>query len=167
MLSKEKIPNENCLDTAFLDFPLLFLHPCKDCYLTNMKRTLSLFLFLLSISLSAQVGIGTTNSVSTLGVNGSVSANIHITAGNLTLDDTHHTIILVGNHNITLPAANTCDGRIYVIKNPTANTPTISSYLDLTGTAATTINSETTIALQSGGTNWQQINANKIACGKL
>lgn len=132
-----------------------------------MKRTLSLFLLLLSISMYAQVGIGTTNPVSTLDVNGSVSANVFTTAGNLTLDDTHHTVILGGNHNITLPAANTCNGRIYVIKNPTTNTPTISSFHDLTGTATIALSAETTIWLQSDGTNWQQIGTNKIAYEKV
>ena len=84
-----------------------------------MKRILSQFLLLLSINISAQVGIGTTNPESTLDINGSISANITSTSGNLTLDDTHHTIILSGNHNITLPAANSCNGRVYIIKkNP-------------------------------------------------
>lgn len=132
-----------------------------------MKRILSQFLLLLSINISAQVGIGTTNPESTLDINGSISANITSTSGNLTLDDTHHTIILSGNHNITLPAANSCNGRVYIIKNPTSNTPTVSSYNDLTGTATTSINSETTIWLQSDGTNWQQINSSKITYEKV
>jgi hypothetical protein len=59
-----------------------------------MKRTLSQFLLLLCINLFAQVGIGTTNPLSTLDVNGSVSANINTTTGNLTLNETNHTIIL-------------------------------------------------------------------------
>lgn len=133
----------------------------------NMKRILSLFLLLFCTSVSSQVGIGTTSPLSTLDVNGSLSASIFTTTGNLTLDDTHHTIVLSGNHNITLPAANTCNGRMYVIKNPTTNIPTVSSYLDLTGTVSTIINSETTISLQSDGTNWQQIAINKVAYEKI
>ncbi|TBN04289.1 hypothetical protein EYD45_06620 [Hyunsoonleella flava] len=132
-----------------------------------MKRILSQFLLLSCLNLSAQVGIGTTTPVSTLDINGSLSANITTTSGNLTLDDTHHTVVLGGNHSITLPAANTCAGRIYIVKNPTTNTPIVSSYLDLTGTAATILNSETTISLQSDGTNWQQISANKIRYEKI
>ncbi|MBC3759686.1 hypothetical protein H7U19_14830 [Hyunsoonleella sp. SJ7] len=132
-----------------------------------MKRILSQFLLLLSCNVFAQVGIGTTAPVSTLDVNGSFSADVSTTSGNLTLDDTHHTIVLGGNHNITLPVANTCDGRIYVIKNPTTNTPTISSYNDLNGTATTTLQSQTTIWVQSDGTNWEQIGKNKIAYEKV
>lgn len=132
-----------------------------------MKRVLSQFLLLFCFNLSAQVGVGTTTPVSTLDINGSLSANITTTSGNLTLNDTHHTIVLGGNHNITLPAANTCTGRIYIVKNPTTNTPTITSYQDLAGTAATAINSETSISVQSDGTNWQQISTNKIAYEKI
>lgn len=98
---------------------------------------------------------------STLEVKGSVAAAIDITTGDLTLDDTHHTIILGGAHNITLPVANTCKGRIYIIKNPllfgigiTAN---ISTYKSLLGLDVSLILSQKTIWLQSDGTNWQQI----------
>ncbi|WP_203256862.1 hypothetical protein [Hyunsoonleella ulvae] len=132
-----------------------------------MKRIFSQFLLLICVNLCAQVGIGTTMPSSTLDVNGSLSANITTTSGNLTLDDTHYTVILGGNHNITLPVADTCNGRMYVIKNPTTNTPTVSNYQDLTGTVTTTIGSETTITLQSDGVNWQQISTNKITYEKV
>lgn len=132
-----------------------------------MKRFLSQFLLFLCLKLSAQVGIGTTDPLSTLDVRGSISLNIATTVGHITLDETQYTIVLSGNHNITLPAANTCLGRLYVIKNPTINTPTISSYNDLIGTASTLINSEATIKLQSDGTNWQQIGFNKITYEKV
>ncbi len=75
--------------------------------------------------------------------------------------------MLSGNHNIILPAANTCLGRVYVIKNSTINIPTISNYNDLNGTASTLINRETTIKVQSDGTNWQQVGFNKIAYEKI
>ena len=98
---------------------------------------------------------------STLDVKGSMSTAIDVTTGDLTLDDTHHTIILGGRHNITLPAANTCKGRIYIIKNPiffglgiTAN---ISTYKSLIGLNVSIIISQKTIWLQSDGTDWQQI----------
>ncbi|SFW68381.1 hypothetical protein [Cellulophaga fucicola] len=98
---------------------------------------------------------------STLDVKGSVSTAIDVTTGDLTLDDTHHTIILGGAHNITLPDASTCKGRIYIIKNPilfglgiTAN---ISTYKSLLGLNVSLILSQKTIWLQSDGTDWQQI----------
>ena len=133
----------------------------------KIKSFLSPFLLILCLNLSAQVGIGTTDPLSTLDVNGSLSVSIITTLGHLTLDETHHTIVLSGNHNIILPAANTCLGRIYVIKNPTINTPTISSYNDLNGIASTLISSDVTIKLQSDGTNWQQIGFSKIAYEKI
>lgn len=132
-----------------------------------MKKFLSQFLLFLCLKLCAQVGVGTTAPESTLDINGSVSKNIIETPGSLTLDDSHHTIVLSGNHNITLPIANSCDGRIYVIKNPTSNIPTISGYNDLNGNTSTLINLETTMWLQSDGTNWQQISTSKIAYEKV
>ncbi|GAA4974299.1 hypothetical protein GCM10023315_26010 [Algibacter aquimarinus] len=104
---------------------------------------------------------------STLDVNGSLSLNITTTSGNLTLDDTNHTVVLSGNHNITLPAANTCAGRVYIIKNPTTNTPTITSFNDLNGNASTTLNSQTTISIQSDGTSWEQISTSLITYEKV
>lgn len=133
----------------------------------KMKRIFSQLLLFFCINLSAQVGVGTTSPVSTLDVNGSLSLNITTTSANLTLDDTHHTIILSGNHNITLPLANTCLGRIYIIKNPTSNTPTISSYNDINGNISSTLNAGTTISIQSDGTNWEQISTSKITYEKV
>ena len=45
--------------------------------------------------------------------------------------------------------------------------PVISSYNDLTGTPSTSINAETTMWLQSDGTNWQQVSTSKIAYEKV
>ncbi|VAW11089.1 hypothetical protein MNBD_BACTEROID03-1215 [hydrothermal vent metagenome] len=92
-----------------------------------------------------------------LEVGASVTMAVLTTSGATTLDDTHYTIILGGNHNITLPLASSVTGRVYIIKNVTVNTPTISSYIDSIGTATTTIGPGV-IQLQSDGTNWQQIN---------
>lgn len=100
-----------------------------------------------------------TDAHSTLEVKGSVATAIDVTTGDLTLDDTHHTIILGGAHNITLPDASTCKGRIYVIKNPNTLilTATISTYKSLIGVNISAIASLKTIWLQSDGTDWQQI----------
>ena len=94
---------------------------------------------------------------STLQVNGSTSFAITNTTGDLALTENHHTIILGGNHTLTLPNANTCQGRIYVVKNPTNNATIISNYLNLSGTGISTINDNSIIWLQSDGTDWQQI----------
>jgi len=97
---------------------------------------------------------------STLQVEGSVSTSIISTSGNLTLTEDHHTVIITGPHNITLPAANTCEGRVYLIKNRTNSNQTISTYVDLTNTNQTTITSESILWIKSDDTNWQQINNN-------
>jgi hypothetical protein len=105
---------------------------------------------------------------STFQVNGSVSKSILTTSGNLLLSEDHHTIILGGNHTITLPGAATCLGRVYVIKNPNTYATTISGYVNEQGvTGIATVNSATTLWLQSDGTNWQQIsNKSSASIGK-
>ncbi len=111
----------------------------------------------LRIDDNQNVGAGTTTPNSTLETGGSFATSIQTTTGATTLDAGDHTVILGGNHNITLPGAGSCQGRIYVIKNPTANTPTISNYLDNTGAGSTAIPANDFIWLQSDGANWQQI----------
>ncbi|SHI53067.1 hypothetical protein [Algibacter luteus] len=132
-----------------------------------MKKIVSQFFLLLCLNLFAQVGIGTTNPLSTLDVNGSLSLNIITTSSSLTLNDSHHTVILSGNPTITLPLASACLGRIYCIKNPTSNVTTVSNFTNLNGIVTSTIKSRTTIQLQSDGTNWQQIGENKVAYEKI
>ncbi|QWX84293.1 hypothetical protein H0I23_01170 [Cellulophaga sp. HaHaR_3_176] len=105
---------------------------------------------------------GNTNPNSTLQVKGSFSTAIIKTTGDLTLTAAHHTIIIDGNHNITLPAANGATGRIYIIKTPTTATATITTYINSFGedsSSATTSPLPAGITqLQSDGTAWQQIN---------
>jgi hypothetical protein len=106
-----------------------------------------------------RVGINTagTTANSTFQVTGSVSKSIVTTAANLTLNATHYTVILTTNATITLPAANTCTGRIYIIKKTVNGNASISTYMDNSGAASTTIQ-RNVYQLQSDGTNWQKIN---------
>ncbi|WP_103071682.1 hypothetical protein [Aquimarina sediminis] len=97
---------------------------------------------------------------STLQLEGSFSTSILSTTGNLTLTENHHTIHITGAHNITLPNANTCQGRTYILKNSTNANRTISTYRDLTNSNQTTILSESVLWIKSDGTLWQQINSN-------
>ena len=116
-----------------------------------------------------RVGVNSNGAVanSTFQVNGSVSNSILQTTGNLTLTENHHTIILGGNHTITLPGANTCSGRIYMIKNPSPTVATtISTYRDIAGITSTSIAASTGVWIQSDGTNWQQVN-NKAVSSSL
>lgn len=106
-----------------------------------------------------RVGINMNGTVSnsTFQVKGSISAAIVTTALAITLDETQHTVILTANANITLPAANTCLGRIYIIKKIANGNATISNYINTSGANANTI-SRGVFQLQSDGTSWQQIN---------
>jgi phage-related protein len=109
---------------------------------------------------TVRIGVNMAGTVanSTFQVKGSVSANIITTAAAaLTLDETNYTVIFTANTNITLPAANTCAGRIYIIKKTFNATSTISNFISNTATATTTIG-RGVVQLQSDGTNWQQIN---------
>ena len=105
-----------------------------------------------------RVGINTGQMAnSTLQVNGSVSTAITSTTSNLTLDETHHTVIVNANSYITLPAANLSLGRFYILKNVN-NTPiTISSYRNNSGNNTTTIPSNSTLQLQSNGSVWEMV----------
>jgi len=101
---------------------------------------------------------GFTVANSTFQVMGSVSKSIFTTVGNTSLNEDHHTIILGGNHRLRLPAANTCQGRIYIIKNPTASNTSISRYRGLDNSTQASVSLRSVLWIQSDGVNWQQIN---------
>ncbi len=109
---------------------------------------------------TVRVGVNMAGTVanSTFQVRGSVAANIIATAAaNIILDESNYTIILNANTNVTLPVANTCIGRIYIIKKITNGNSAISNFISTNGAASTTI-SRGVFQLQSDGTSWQQIN---------
>ena len=95
---------------------------------------------------------------STFQVNGSVSKSIMSTSGNLTLTEDHYTVLITGNHSITLPSASSCTGRIYVLKNKTTSTISISTYINANSSSDTSIGNRDILIIQSDGTNWEQIN---------
>ncbi len=94
---------------------------------------------------------------STLQVKGSIATSIISTTSNLTLTEDHYTVIIGGNHNISLPNANTCTGRIYIIKNPRGNNISISTYRNERNSNDSTVDRQSILWIQSDGTNWQQI----------
>jgi len=96
---------------------------------------------------------------STLHVNGSIATSITVISADLTLTVVHKTAIIpLGSaFTVTLPAANTANGRVYTIVNNTIGAKTIGSYTDLTGATATTIGAASSVEVQSDGTNWHQI----------
>ena len=107
-----------------------------------------------------RIGINTGQLAnSTLQIKGSVSKAIISINGNLTLDETHHTVIINSNSTISLPLANTCSGRTYIIKNTTNASATISSYLNNFGASTTNIPANNIIQIQSNGTSWHSISS--------
>ena len=110
------------------------------------------------IDSSGKVGIQTNAPASTLDVNGSFAAAIVTTQTNITLDATNYTVILTNSTPVvTLPAASTCARRMYVIVNQTPLPRTISTYKDFSGSNATTVLSNSSMTVQSDGTNWYRI----------
>ena len=78
-----------------------------------------------------KVGIGNNNNApkSTLDVKGSVSKSIITKSANYTATDKDYTIVYTSNgYTLTLPAANSCKGRIYVVvaENTSSGSTTIS-----------------------------------------
>lgn len=112
----------------------------------------------LTIASTGNVGVNASTPVSTLDVNGSTSAAINVISSSLTLDATHHTVIInSGTPVITLPSAASSTRRMYIIVNQTGGARTISSYRNFSNGAVTTIGANTSITIQSDGSNWYQI----------
>ena len=109
-----------------------------------------------SVTNGGNVGVGNTNPQSTLVTEGSFATATLTANGAVNLDDTHHTVLFNGNGSITLPAANTVPGRIYIIKNPSFTVGS-NSYNDSFGTPQTTIPAGV-VWLQSVNGNWEQVN---------
>tara|TARA_R110000868_G_scaffold411448_1_gene704028 strand:- start:5900 stop:7501 length:1602 start_codon:yes stop_codon:yes gene_type:complete len=105
-----------------------------------------------------RVGINTGSLAnSTLQVNGSLSTAITTASSNLTLDESHYTVIINSNISINLPAANGASGRVYVLKNTTTSAKTISNYINGTGGTSNQISPQSTLWVQSNGSTWNSI----------
>lgn len=113
------------------------------------------------VSFAGLVGVTQSTPTSNLHVNASFATATALTAGNVTLDNTHHTMradATTGNISVTLPTASTCVGRIYVVKKTdgTANTVTVVGTIN--GTSNRVINTQHSgFQFQSNGTDWDII----------
>ena len=107
---------------------------------------------------SGRIGLNTGVPKSTVHVNGSISKplnTITVSVYNLTESDYALRLTLAGSQTINQPDATTCEGRIYLIINPTNTAKTFgTSYYDFTNATSTTIPTNSSITIQSNGTSW-------------
>lgn len=108
-------------------------------------------------------GFGIAAPVSTLETGGSFGTAIRTITGITSADVTDHTILAdttSGSYTLTLPAANTCEGRIYIVKKISndANVLTISPNAD--GASKTITTQYAFYALQSDGSAYYVIGNN-------
>jgi hypothetical protein len=133
--------------------------PCN-----NFAAKILYILFLLTSSFvcKAQVGIGTTNPLSTFEVNGSNGQKVTTVVNNITLDNTHSIVICDNGavaKTITLPTAVGITGRIYTIKRGEASTAdvtiTTSSSQMIDGEMDYMLmNAKESVTLVSNGSDW-------------
>lgn len=103
-----------------------------------------------------RLGIGTSAPNSPVHIAGAIT--LPITFGQTGLNETHHTTLIDFDVTVFLPPADSCTGRIYVIKKRPAFTVDIQGgYFDSDYDFQTTMQ-ENVIQIQSDGFNWQQIN---------
>ena len=134
----------------------------KSKYILLNVFTFSFFIFSCNIGI-AQVGIGTTNPLSTFEVNGSNGQKVTTVANNITLDDTHSIVICDNGavaKTITLPTAVGITGRIYTIKRGEASTAdvtvmTSSSQMIDGETEYMLMNAKESVTIVSNGSNWK------------
>lgn len=131
---------------------------------TVMQKQLLTFLgVLLSGVISAQVGINTTDPKSSLEIQGSLGIKVNTITAATTLDDSYNVVLCnTGSYTVTLPAASTCSGRVYKLKNidPTSDPITIDGNgADLIeGNATYSLYPyKNTITIISDGTQWHTI----------
>lgn len=114
---------------------------------------------------NVRVGIKTNGSTanSTLQIAGSLSLAVtRLSGGSVTLDENYYSIILTpgtyANPAVILPAASSCTGRVYIIKNYSGATRfTNLNYVNRSGTNTTSLASGRNFMIQSDGTQWQLI----------
>lgn len=113
------------------------------------------------LTLNNGLGVATSapTSTSTLNINGSFATGIlrYGAGGGLTLNESHHTIrIITASLSVTLPAANTVKGRVYVLING-AGLTFATTVVNPDGTTITAPALNQVITIQSDGTDWVKI----------
>ena len=105
---------------------------------------------------NGNTGIATQAPTSKFHVAGSQASSFNLLTAATTLGEHRYVIASGGTtYLVTLPAANTCLGRMYTIKT-NGIAKTISTYTTTTGLTSTTLALNSVITLVSDGTSWQQ-----------
>lgn len=114
------------------------------------------------LNTTVRAGINTSGAVanSTFQVVGSISQSIVIVSTDISLTELHSTVIVNNTSAITvaLPEANTCTGRIYIVKKVGVGAINIGPFLNSTGIVTSSLSLLGVYQIQSDGANWQQIN---------
>jgi len=111
-----------------------------------------------TIDATGNVGIGTSAPLSLLEVNGAIATTIKKVTASTTLDNTAEIWYLTTTSStFTLPAANTCTNRRYILVARGVTITTSIAYTTLAGVSTTTIASNSSVEIISDGTNWLQI----------
>ncbi|MFN3307488.1 MAG: hypothetical protein ACK42Z_09940, partial [Candidatus Kapaibacteriota bacterium] len=107
------------------------------------------------VTSTGNVGIGTNSPNSTFSVEGSISSKVDIVTSNVSLDATHHTVLVnsTSGVTITLPTPSSSNvGRTYVIKNINTGIATISGSIE--GSSTLVIRQRESVELISNGSTW-------------
>lgn len=119
---------------------------------------------------SGQVVIGNfdlSTTETTLKVNGSMGVKVKTVVSsntNTQMEGTDYMVIYGGTNSgntLSLPAANTCEGRIYFVINHSSSTVSLNNginYITANGITSTTITANASLQIVSDGTNWHKIN---------
>lgn len=104
---------------------------------------------------SLMIGSGTRHSL--YHGTGSEARSIVTTTTAITLGEVYYVITYgASSYTITLPAASTCTGRTYEIKNRNGNKITSVAYVATAGNTTNVLTAGTVVRLVSDGTDWQQ-----------
>ncbi|MFN3780659.1 MAG: hypothetical protein ACK4SO_00615, partial [Candidatus Kapaibacteriota bacterium] len=107
------------------------------------------------VTSTGNVGIGTNSPNSTFSVEGSISNKVDIVTSNVSLDATHHTVLVnsTSGVTITLPTPSSSNvGRTYVLKNINTGIATISGSIE--GSSTLEIRQRESVELISNGSTW-------------
>ncbi|WP_298740135.1 hypothetical protein [uncultured Chitinophaga sp.] len=143
-------------DNSFTDGGIIFAGKTSDAN-TEVRQDAANFFWNNS---SKSLAIGSNAPTSTLDLNGSFSLPIRSVNGSTTVTATDYTIIKTGNGNatITLPAASSCPGRVYVVKrisgSGTVGITSNGGNVDGSGTLNMGGTANLSFMLQSDGNNW-------------